>query len=480
MSNSRMRLSNRADDKPHNSSKGKGIILETPYKPGFIDDSDLETVKMAVDKELSDISNAFYQTIERTADTITRVDKLEISGDTQYGELNAKIEEVDRVSKENDVAMAQRITTISAEVGDNKSAITTESTARAEGDRVLTERIDTILGSMEGDLGPLVGQFQEQIRVLGENDTILTERITTLDSEYKTADGDIKASIKNEETARVTADQALTSQINTATSKLDKDIASVQQYATTEITKTNGNVSNNTAAVNKINAKWGVQVVANDKIAGIQLNNDGKTATFSVMADKFTVSSGSNAVIPFEVTGNETRIRSLYVNKIQSDNYSSTAGWAINRDGNAVFNNVTVRGNVEAKTFSGVGSSCSLGGASYGSQQSGTTEIALNSFTVPNNTNEVIQCAIMMFGLELSGQIEVIFKVYNTSTGSTNSMRIRNNLASGEYTTVSAMGYADIPANSTQSVRFSVQKVSGSGWWSAPYGYAYKSLHRKF
>ncbi|MGL5015835.1 MAG: hypothetical protein ACRC6V_16370, partial [Bacteroidales bacterium] len=145
MSNSRLKL--RADDKPTNSSKGKGLILETPYKPGFVDDKDLETVKMAVDKELSEISNAFYQTTERTADTITRIDKIEIAGDSQYGDLLAKIEEVDKVSKEGDVAIASRLTTISAEVGDNKSSITTESTARAEADKVITERVDNILGS---------------------------------------------------------------------------------------------------------------------------------------------------------------------------------------------------------------------------------------------------------------------------------------------------------------------------------------------
>ena len=38
--------------------------FEITYKPGFVDDKDLETIKMAVDKELSSISNAFYQISE--------------------------------------------------------------------------------------------------------------------------------------------------------------------------------------------------------------------------------------------------------------------------------------------------------------------------------------------------------------------------------------------------------------------------------
>lgn len=338
MSSSRLKL-RVDDDQPHNSSRGKGIILETPYKPGFIDDADLETVKMAVDKELSDISNAFYQTIEKTADTITRIDRIEVDTDG----VNAKIEEVDRVSKEGDEALASRITTLSATVGDNTSSIVTESEARASADEVITKRVDTILGSMQGDLGPLVGQFQEQIRVLGEADSVLAERITNLDAEYKTADGDIRASVSAEETARVSGDAALASSISTVETKLGQDIAAVQQYASTEISKVEGEV-------NKVNAKWGVSVNVNDKITGIQLNNDGKSTSFNVQADRFTISDGTNDTIPpFEVVGGNTRIKSAFVNSLQSDNWDGGGtGWAITRDGWARFNNVSVRGSITA------------------------------------------------------------------------------------------------------------------------------------
>lgn len=475
MSSSRLRLRALADEKPHNSSKGKGIILETPYKPGFVDDTDLETVKMAVDKEFSEISNAFYQTVERTADTITRIDKLEIGGETQYGELLAKIEEVDKVSKEGDVALASRVTTISAEVGENKSAITTESEARASADEVITKRVDTILGAMEGDLGPLVGQIQQDLQVLADTDGVLAKRIDTISAEYKTADDTIKASVQAETSARVSADQSLTTQINTAKSELEGNIASVSQTATTEIKKVDDKVV-------KVEAKWGVSTNVNGKVTGISLNNDGKTGSFEVVADRFTISDGtSNTIPPFEVVGGNTRIKSAFINTLQSDNWDGGAnGWAILRGGDAYFNNVTVRGNVDAKTFTGVGGSASLGGASYGGQQTGTSEYAINSFSVPNNTNEVIQCAIMMFGLELSGNIDVIFKVTNRTTGAYSSRRIRNNLAGGEYITTTALGSVDIPANTTHSVQFSVQKVAGTGWWSAPDGYAYKTLHRKF
>ncbi|MGL5012696.1 MAG: hypothetical protein ACRC6V_00180, partial [Bacteroidales bacterium] len=206
--NSRMRLMTRADDdKPHNSSKGKGIILETPYKPGFVDDKDLETVKMAVDKELSDISNAFYQTVERTADTITRVDKLEIDGSNQYGELKAEISRVDKVSVAGDKALAESIetwtATVNNEFGEVNAAIKETNRVLVEGDKLLAERIESIVGSFEGELGPLFASIDEVRQLSITGDQALATTIDDMKVSFETADKDLSAQIKTESEARV-------------------------------------------------------------------------------------------------------------------------------------------------------------------------------------------------------------------------------------------------------------------------------------
>lgn len=236
MQNSRLALRNaRSDEKPHNSSKGKGIILEQPYKPGFVDDKDLETVKMAVDKELGEIANAFYETTEKTADTITRIERLEIGGGTE--ELRALIEQVDKVSKENDVALAQRITTVEAESSAGLASVKNEITA-----------VSDKLGTVE--------------------------------------------------------------------------------------------------------AKWGLTVEAGDVVGSIQLGaTAGGESEFRVRADKFVVSNGSGGKnVPFEIVGNNTRIKSLFVTQLQSDNWDNTGnvGWAVKQDGSAWFQNVNIKGNVKA------------------------------------------------------------------------------------------------------------------------------------
>ncbi|MGL5014606.1 MAG: hypothetical protein ACRC6V_10005 [Bacteroidales bacterium] len=207
------------DEKPHNSSKGKGMLLETPYKPGFIDDKDLEAVKMAVDKELSGISNAFYQSTEQTAGTITRIEKLEITGGDQYGELKAEISRVDKVSIAGDRALAESVETLKASVnnefGEVKGQITETNRVVAEGDKLLAEKIEAITGSFEGDLGGLFGVIEEVKQLSITGDQALAKHSEEMAVEFRAADATLKAGIKTEEEARVTADEALAKRIVT-------------------------------------------------------------------------------------------------------------------------------------------------------------------------------------------------------------------------------------------------------------------------
>lgn len=227
------------DDKPHNSSKGKGLILETPYKPGFVDDKDLETVKMAVDKELSEISNAFHQSTEQTADTITRVNKLEIDGTNQYGELKAEIERVDKVSTAGDKALAESIetwtATVNNEFGEVKGQISETNRVVAEGDKLLAERIDAITGSFEGDLGGLFAVIEEVRKISITGDEALAVRDTEIEVEFKKEDAKLSAGIKTEESARVTADEALSKRIITVSADWTNEAAELEKKFKGEI-----------------------------------------------------------------------------------------------------------------------------------------------------------------------------------------------------------------------------------------------------
>lgn len=96
-----------------NTSRDFGKILSNVYKPGFIDQDSLENMKMAVNRELGEISKAFFQTTERTTDGIKRVD--EIITDTE--ELNDLINQVDQESINRDTLLSNRITTVETKWG---------------------------------------------------------------------------------------------------------------------------------------------------------------------------------------------------------------------------------------------------------------------------------------------------------------------------------------------------------------------------
>lgn len=67
------------------SAKGGGVGYI--YKPGFVDDDNLEALKMAVDKELSLVSNSFYNTSELLAGISSQLTALS----TQVLELEARV-----------------------------------------------------------------------------------------------------------------------------------------------------------------------------------------------------------------------------------------------------------------------------------------------------------------------------------------------------------------------------------------------------
>lgn len=80
------------------ATKGGGI--EFIYKPGFVDDANLESVKMAVDKELSLISNSFYRLAETMNVNQTKLKGLYDEAVLRVATLEQQVEALDaRVTK---------------------------------------------------------------------------------------------------------------------------------------------------------------------------------------------------------------------------------------------------------------------------------------------------------------------------------------------------------------------------------------------
>ncbi|MFM4041247.1 DUF1983 domain-containing protein [Klebsiella quasipneumoniae subsp. similipneumoniae] len=184
---------------------------------------------------------------------------------------------------------------------------------------------------------------------------------TTLDNTIKSV-----ASITSTQQTHATALAALATQQTTLTSSVGDLSASVQNTAKT-VADVNGTVS----------SLWSMKVeTVNGKNvgAGITLGSNGETSDMILYADRFSLFNRNNATaVPVLVAeGNELYIDTARIknssltsakiadgsitnakigNEIRSNNFvDGSQGWRIAKDGSSQFNNVIVRGRVEANS----------------------------------------------------------------------------------------------------------------------------------
>lgn len=101
------------------------------------------------------------------------------------------------------------------------------------------------------------------------------------------------AAIRDEVTARVTAVSAEADMRSSLVSRVDDMEAAVEHVSRTQVDD-----------MGKLSAKWGVKVVAGNKVAGVLLNNDGQESNFTVLVDRFAVAqqaAGGVTKYPFVV-----------------------------------------------------------------------------------------------------------------------------------------------------------------------------------
>lgn len=184
---------------------------------------------------------------------------------------------------------------------------------------------------------------------------------TTLDNTIKSV-----ASITSTQQTHATALEALATQQTTLTSSVGDLSASVQNTAKT-VADVNGTVS----------SLWSMKVeTVNGKNvgAGITLGSNGQTSDMILYADRFSLFNRNNATaVPVMIAeGNELYIDTARIknssltstkiadgsitnakigNEIRSNNFDDgSQGWRIAKDGSSQFNNVIVRGRVEANS----------------------------------------------------------------------------------------------------------------------------------
>lgn len=264
-------------------------------------------------------------------------------------------------------SQGQAITKLNSDLSDLSGVVDTKASASAL--NALTTRVTNAEGKITANTTALtsltsrVGDAESAIDGLNETTAANGLAMANGFQQLRAQIGDNQAAITQTNKAVVDLESATAQQIDTINASMDGMSATVQQTSTA-VADING----------KLSAQWGVKVQTdtgggNPRIAGIQLGIDATgSSQFLVQADTFAVyAGGSNKTFPFVVQNGvaymqEALIRDVFFFKqktayeIRSNDFvDGSKGWRIAKDGSSQFNNVIVRGRVEANsgTFKG-------------------------------------------------------------------------------------------------------------------------------
>lgn len=153
--------------------------------------------------------------------------------------------------------------------------------------------------------------------------------------------------------------QAMATQVNSITATVNGHTSAITTNAQA-IANVNGDLS---AMYNiKVGVSSNGQYYAAGMGIGVENTPSGMQSQVIFLADRFavTTAAGNSVALPFVIQNGQTFIRDSFIqdgtienakigNYIQSNNYAAgSAGWKLNKAGDAEFNNVTVRGVVYA------------------------------------------------------------------------------------------------------------------------------------
>lgn len=225
-------------------------------------------------------------------------------------EINSAITLEQTVRADEDAALAQDISTLTANYqsadglleASFTSQIQTEQTARASADGALTTRIDNIEADYQAADFTLQTNISDEATARASADGGLSDRLTTVETNYQTADSNLSAAITAEQSARVAADGVNASNISTVSTQVNDLSATVTEQGT---------------SLNGVQAKWGVSINNNGRVTGVELNSGlNNLTTFGILADKFIIvhPTNDNASIQAFIAGLVNGVATVGIN----------------------------------------------------------------------------------------------------------------------------------------------------------------------
>ncbi|HFL4034548.1 TPA: DUF1983 domain-containing protein [Escherichia coli] len=343
-----------------------------------IDVSDITDVIL---EEIKD-SDTFKDLIENAVDSNEKIAGMADDIKQANDELELQAQEIAKNAQ--DIGQVQTsVNELSSTVGDVSSSLSDLEQTVATADTALGQRIDSISVSMDGMTG---GVKNSAIAIIqnGLAQVATRKRLSATVAGNSAQLDRIDEVIVNEKEATARSLLSLQTDVNgnkASINSLNQTFSDYQQATATQINGITATVNGHTSAITTnaqaianvngdlsamYNIKVGVssngQYYAAGMGIGVENTPSGMQSQVIFLADRFavTTAAGNSVALPFVIQNGQTFIRASFIqdgtienakigNYIQSNNYAAgSAGWKLNKTGDAEFNNVTVRGVVYA------------------------------------------------------------------------------------------------------------------------------------
>lgn len=315
-------------------------------------DSNEKIAGMADDiKQANDELAQQAQDIAKNAQDIGKVQTSVTNLSSTVGDVSSSLSKLEQTVATADTALGQRIDNISVSVDGMTGGVKNSAIAIIQGNLAQVAARKTLSASVAGNSAQL-----DRIDEVIVNEKEATAR--SLLSLQTDVNGN-KASINSLNQTHSDYQQATATQINGITATVNGHTSAITTNAQA-IANVNGDLS---AMYNiKVGVSSNGQYYAAGMGIGVGNTPSGMQSQVIFLADRFavTTAAGNSVALPFVIQNGQTFIRDSFIqdgtienakigNYIQSNNYAAgSAGWKLNKAGDAEFNNVTVRGVVYA------------------------------------------------------------------------------------------------------------------------------------
>lgn len=310
------------------------------------DDTSIITDHIKVDIENSD----GYKWLQENA--IKANDKIHSTAESVIENALANDKDVRRMRVENGKRKAEFLQSLKLIADETEARVTQVTQMSAQFDEKLTAQ-NSELREVIANSTETISQRIDQLTATFESE------IDGVKQDIKAQITDVNKAITNEAEARASADRALSTQIGDTQSAVSQKLDSWV---------------NGTSVGAMYGVKLGIMYNGQEYSAGMALSlvadGGGVKSQFLFDAGRFAIINNAQSgafTLPFVVENNQVFINSLLVkngsignaqiaDQINSNNWQSgAAGWMINKNGYAEFNQITVRGTVYANAGSFTG-----------------------------------------------------------------------------------------------------------------------------